>query len=44
MVNLEKLKFMNKNWPNDPIIDCKSSNLMELIEKYLRVKRRFQAF
>ncbi len=30
--NLEKLIFVNKNWPNDYKIGCKSpSNLLELI-------------
>jgi hypothetical protein len=30
---LEKLIFVNKNWPNDPGIDCKSPfNLVDLKE------------
>jgi len=31
--HLEKLIFVNKNWPNDPKISCKSpSSLVDLIE------------
>ncbi len=34
--NLERLIFMNKDWPNDPRIDLKPpSNLVEMIEKDL---------
>jgi hypothetical protein len=30
----KKLIFINKNWPNDPIIGCKSpSNLLEFLER-----------
>ncbi len=32
--NLEKLIFINKKWPNDPRISCKSpSNLVEFFER-----------
>ncbi len=32
--NLEKLIFVNKNWPNDSRIDCKFPfNLLEFFEK-----------
>jgi hypothetical protein len=32
--NLEKLIFINKNWPNDSRIGCKfPSNLIEFLEK-----------
>jgi hypothetical protein len=35
-VFLERLIFVNKNWLNDPRIDCKPpSNVVELIEKDL---------
>ncbi len=35
--NLDKLIFVNKNWPKDPIIGCKSpSNLVDLIEINLK--------
>jgi hypothetical protein len=34
--NLDKSIFVNKNWPNDPRIGCKSpSNLVEFIENDL---------
>jgi hypothetical protein len=36
MINLQKLKFVSKNWPNDTKVGCKSPfGLVELIEKNL---------
>jgi hypothetical protein len=38
--NLEKLIFVNKNWPNDPKIRCKfSSNLLKFLEKDINLKK-----
>jgi hypothetical protein len=38
--NLKKLIFVNKNWPNDPRIGCKSpSNLVEFLEKDVDLKK-----
>jgi hypothetical protein len=43
MTNLEKLIFVNKNWPNDLRIGCKSpSNLVELIEKDLELEKKLE--
>jgi hypothetical protein len=34
---------MNKNWPNDPRIGCKSpSNLVDFIESDLNLKEEFE--
>ncbi len=34
--NLEKIIFVNRNWPSNPKVGCKSlSNLVELIENDL---------
>ncbi len=39
MANLEKLIFVNKNWPNDLKLDYKSHfNLVELIENNLKLE------
>ncbi len=36
MINLQKLIFLSKNWPNDTRVGCKSPfGLVELIEKNL---------
>ncbi len=43
--NLEKLIFVNKNWPNDPRIRCKfSSNLLEFLEKHIDFKKELEEF
>ncbi len=43
--NLEKLIFANKNWPNDPRIDCKSpSNLLEFLERDVDLKMELEEF
>jgi hypothetical protein len=37
------LIFVNKNWPNDPRISCKSpSNLMEFLEKDIDLEDEFE--
>jgi len=37
--NLEKLIFVNKNWSNDMMVDCKASNnLVQLIDFELYLK------
>jgi hypothetical protein len=41
--NLEKMIFMNKNWPSDLRIDWKSlCNLVEVIEKDLKFKEELK--
>ncbi len=43
--NLEKLIFINKNWPNDLKISCKSpSSLVEFLEKNIDVEKQLQEF
>ncbi len=43
--NLEKLIFVNKNWPNDPRIGYKSpSNLLEFFEKDMDLKEELEKF
>ncbi len=43
--NLEKLIFVNKNWPNDLKISCKSpSNLVEFLEKDVDLKEQLEKF
>ncbi len=43
--NLKKLIFVNKNWPNDPRIGCKSpSNLVEFLEKDVDLKKELEEF
>ncbi len=43
--NLEKLIFVNKNWPNDPIIGCKSPfNLVEFLEKDVNLEEELKEF
>jgi hypothetical protein len=38
--NLEKLIFVNKNWPNDLKIGCKSSSsLLEFLERDVDLKK-----
>jgi hypothetical protein len=42
---LEKLIFVNKNWPNDTRIGCKSpSNLLESVERDVNLKEEFEKF
>ncbi len=42
---LENLIFVNKNWPNDPRIGCKSpSNLLEFIEKDVNLEHDLGKF
>jgi hypothetical protein len=39
------LIFVNKNWPNDPRIGCKSpSNLLEFIEKDVNLEHDLGKF
>jgi hypothetical protein len=41
--NLNKLIFVNKNQPNDPIIGCKSPyNLVDLFETDLNLEEEFE--
>jgi hypothetical protein len=43
--NLEKFIFVNKNWPKDPKIRCKSpSNLMEFLEKNVDLQEDLEEF
>jgi hypothetical protein len=43
--NLEKLTFVNKNWPNDLKIGCKSpSNLVEFLEKDVNLIEELENF
>jgi hypothetical protein len=43
--NLEKLIFINKNWPNDPRIGWKSpSNLVKFLERDVDLKEEFEVF
>jgi hypothetical protein len=45
IVNLEKLIFANKNWPNDPRIGCKSpSNLLEFLERDVNLEVELEEF
>jgi hypothetical protein len=40
---LGKLIFVNKNWPNDPIISCKSPfSLVDLFETDLNLEEEFE--
>jgi hypothetical protein len=42
---LKKLIFVNKNWPNDPRIGCKSpSNLLEFLERDIDLKDELEKF
>ncbi len=42
---LKNLIFVNKNWPNDPRIDCTSpSNLVEFLEKDVDLKEELEKF
>jgi hypothetical protein len=43
--NLEKLIFVNKSWPNDPRIDCKSSSsFVELINIDVDLEEEIKKF
>ncbi len=43
--NLEKLIFVDKNWPNDPKIRCKSpSNLLEFLERDIDLEEELEKF
>ncbi len=43
--NLEKLIFVNKNWPNDLKIGCKfPSSLVEFLEKDVDLKEQLEEF
>jgi hypothetical protein len=43
--NLEKLIFVNKNWPNDLKIGCKfPSNLVEFVEKDVNLTEELEKF
>jgi len=43
--NLEKLIFVNKNWPNDCRVSCKSSpNLLELIGIDVDLEKELEQF
>jgi hypothetical protein len=43
--NLDNLIFVNKNWPNDPMIGCKSRfNLVELIGIDVDLEEEFEEF
>jgi hypothetical protein len=43
--NLEEKKFVNKNWPNDVKVVCKSFNdLVEFIEKNEQLEEKLQEF
>jgi len=43
--NLEKLIFVNKNWPNDLIIGYKSpSNLLEFLERDINLEEELEEF
>ncbi len=40
---LEKLIFVNKNWPNDSRIGCKPpSNLLEFLERDMDLEEEFE--
>ncbi len=43
--NLEKLIFVNQNWPNDPRLRCKTpSNFVEFIEKDKIIEEELEEF
>jgi hypothetical protein len=43
--NLEKLIFVNKNWPNNLKIGCKSpNNLLEFLERDIDLEEEFEGF
>jgi hypothetical protein len=43
--NLEKVIFVNKNWPNDLKIGCKSpSNLVEFLERDVDLEKELEEF
>ncbi len=43
--NLEKLILLNKNWPNDVRVGCKSPNdLVEFIEMNEQLEEKLQEF
>jgi hypothetical protein len=43
--NLEKLTFINKKWPNDPRVGCKSpSDLTKFLEKDINLEEELEKF
>jgi hypothetical protein len=43
--DLDKLIFVNKNWPNDPMINCKSFfSLIDFIETDANFKKELEEF
>jgi hypothetical protein len=43
--NLNKLNFVNKNWPNDARVGCKSpSDLLKFIEMDEQLEKKLQEF
>jgi hypothetical protein len=43
--NLDKLIFVNKNWPNDPKIRCKFPfNLLEFLERDIDLEEELEKF
>ncbi len=45
MENLEKLIFVNKNWPNDLKIRCKSaSNLLKFLKRDMNLEEELEEF
>jgi hypothetical protein len=43
--NLEKIIFVNRNWPSNPKVGCKSLfNLVELIENDLGLEKKIKAY
>jgi hypothetical protein len=43
ILNFKELIFVNKNWPNDPIIGCRyPSNLIEFLKKDIDLEREFK--
>ncbi len=43
--NLEKLIFVNKNWPNDPKIGCKSPcKLLKFFERDMYLEKELEKF
>ncbi len=43
--NLDNLIFVNKNWPNDPRISCKSSfSLIDVIEMDVNLEKDLKEF
>jgi hypothetical protein len=42
--NLEKFIFVNKNWPNDPKIRCKSPSVLDFLERDIDLEEEFEEF